>query len=447
MRNIPLTFARSPGATIFWEMRNLNPQKPDRLLFLDLRKIRSAPLPKLAGLEPVNPKPGDDCQAAFAALAVFVAIDSLSTYEDWRQRFHPMCPCGFPHVVLLDPYNHELACRVLADDAADCCAMDDLRRMELIVSRLQRPQEGFATPWPPTSDLPLLLRLQTTLDILPSPIFIKDKNGRYIACNQAFENYLGLPRSRLIGSTVHDISPPDLAAVYQKADLDLMAAGGHQRYEANVRYADGSVHDVIFYKSVFLNSAGEADGISGTMLDITERKTLERQLEIAAATDFLTGVNNLRTFYELAGQEFRRFSRSGTDLSLLVIDLDYFKEINDTLGHAAGDAALRKFVAAVQANLRDQDIFARAGGDEFRILLPATLPSGAALVAERIRAAVNKISVSNPKGSATLSISAGLCACLPGDESLDDVTRRADAALYKAKAAGRNCVHPVFPGA
>ena len=78
--------------------------------------------------------------------------------------------------------------------------------------------------------------------------------------------------------------------------------------------------------------------------------------------------------------------------------------------------------------------------------MPATLPAGAALVAERIRLAVNKITVSNPKGSVTLSISAGLCACLPGDESLDDVTRRADTALYKAKAAGRNCIHPVFLG-
>ena len=424
----------------------MNPSNPDRLLFLDLRETRSTAPPRLAGLEPVNPKPGDDCQAAFSARAVFVAIDSASAYEGWRQRFHPMCPNGFPHVVLLAPYNPELARRALGDDAADCCAMDDRERMELILARLIRTPATDIQAWQPASHLPLLLRLQTTLDILPSPIFIKDKAGRYIACNKAFENYLGLPRSRIIGSTVFDISPPELAAVYLNADLDLMTAGGHQRYESSVRYGDGSLRDVIFYKSVFFNSAGEPDGISGTILDITERKVLERQLEIAAATDFLTGVNNLRTFYELAGQEFRRFTRNGIDLSLLIIDIDYFKDINDTLGHAAGDAALRKFVAAVQANLRDQDIFARAGGDEFRILLPGTQPAGAALVAERIRIAVSQITVSNPKGSVMLSISAGICACLPGDESLDDVTRRADTALYKAKAAGRNCIHPVFLG-
>lgn len=425
----------------------MNPSEPDRLLFLDLRERRSTPLPKLAGLESVNPKSGDDCQAAFSALAVFVALDSAAAYNDWRLRFLPMCPSGFPHVVLLDPYDPQLARQVLGDGAADCCAADDLERMELIVTRLRCPQGSKSEIWQPAGELPLVLRLQTTLDTLPSPIFIKDRDGRYIACNKAFENYLGLPRHRILGSTVLDIAPPELAAIYQQADQELMAAGGRQTYESNVRYADGSLHDVIFYKSVFRNSAGEADGISGTMLDITDRTALERKLEIAASTDFLTGVNNLRTFYELASQEFRRFTRSGSDLSLVVLDIDYFKEINDTLGHSAGDSALRKFVAAVQANLRDQDIFARAGGDEFRILLPATLPSGAALVAERIRQAVNQITVSNPKGSATLSISAGICACLPGDESLDDVTRRADAALYIAKASGRNCIHPVFAGA
>ena len=146
----------------------------------------------------------------------------------------------------------------------------------------------------------------------------------------------------------------------------------------------------------------------------------------------------------MAGQEFRRFTRSGQELSLIVIDLDFFKEINDTLGHSAGDQALHEFVQAVQANLRDQDIFARAGGDEFRIILPDTLPSGAALVAERIRASVNQIEIKNEKGSMLLSISAGICSCLPGDESLDEVTKRADAALYIAKASGRNRVHPVF---
>jgi diguanylate cyclase (GGDEF)-like protein/PAS domain S-box-containing protein len=418
------------------------PQSPPRLLFLDLRGNKQAALPQLDGLEPVTPD--GDCTAVKVALAVFVAIDNEASYEDWRQRFHPMCPPAFPHVVLLDPYCPELARRALRDGAADCCTMDDIERQALIVARLGRPLENNDHSAMGADDLGLFLRMQTTIDTLPSPIFIKDRGGRYIACNKAFEEYIGLTRAKIIGSSVFDVAPMELAKIYEKADQELMLRGGTQSYEANVRYADGSYHDVVFIKSVYLNAAGESDGISGTMLDISERKLLERQLELAAATDFLTGINNLRTFYELAEQEFRRFVRSGGDLSLIVIDLDHFKEINDRLGHAAGDEALRQFVAVVQTKLREQDIFARAGGDEFRLLLPATQRTGAALVAERIRAAVSQLIITSPHGTTKLSISAGICSCLPGDESLDDVTKRADAALYKAKAAGRNRVHPQF---
>lgn len=421
--------------------------KPPRLLFLDLRVSKQAALPELAGLEPVNPTPGGDCSAAKAALAVFVAIDSPAAYDDWRQRFHPMCPSGFPHVILLDPYCPTLARHVLHEDAADCCAMDDLERMALIVARLERSAAANTDTVTGWDDPGLFLRMQTTIDSLPCPIFIKDRNGRYIACNKAFEDYIGLTRSKIVGSTVYDVAPAELAQIYEKADRELMALGGTQSYEANVRYADGAYHDVVFHKSVFLDAAGEADGISGTMLDISDRKHLEKQLAIAASTDFLTGIHNLRTFYELAGQEFRRFGRNGDEFSLIVIDLDYFKEINDNLGHAAGDEALRQFVSVVQANLREQDIFARAGGDEFRILLPDTQPTGAALVAERIRREVNQLTISSRRGSANLSISAGICSCLPGDDNLDEVTKRADAALYMAKAAGRNCVHPQFSAA
>ncbi|MHB1333272.1 MAG: sensor domain-containing diguanylate cyclase [Sulfuriferula sp.] len=290
------------------------------------------------------------------------------------------------------------------------------------------------------TDPDIARRIQNAIDMLPSPIFIKDVDCRYIACNRAFENYIGLPHAKIIGATVYDVAPAELAAIYEKADRDLMADGGTQTYETNLRYADGSVHDVIFYKSVFHKADGRADGISGVILDITERKRLEDELARAAREDFLTGAVNLRTFYELADQEFARFKRTGEAFSLLVLDLDHFKKINDTLGHEAGDDALRKFVQIVTANLREQDIFARAGGDEFRLLLPGTSPSGAIVLAEKIREEVSRVNLRTSNGSAPLSMSAGLCICHPDDTRIDDVVRRADAALYEAKAGGRNAV-------
>jgi diguanylate cyclase (GGDEF)-like protein/PAS domain S-box-containing protein len=294
------------------------------------------------------------------------------------------------------------------------------------------------------TDPDIVRRIQNAIDMLPSPIFIKDADCRYIACNRAFEQYIGLPRSKIIDASVHDVAPAELAAIYEKADRDLIAAGGTQTYETSVRYADGSYRDVTFYKSVFYSPEGKPDGISGVIFDITERKRLENELAQAAREDFLTGAVNLRTFYELANQEFARFKRTGEAFSLLVLDLDHFKRVNDTLGHEAGDDALRKFVQIVRANLREQDIFARTGGDEFRLLLPGTAEPGAVLLAERIREEVNRVNLRTPNGSAILSMSAGLCRSRADDTGIDDIVRRADVALYEAKAAGRNAVkaHP-----
>jgi diguanylate cyclase (GGDEF)-like protein/PAS domain S-box-containing protein len=422
-----------------------NPQPP-RLLLLDLRLSKRAALPALAGLAAVNPNPcsgSGGCQEANTALAVLVAIDGEAAYTDWQHRFHPMCPSGFPHVVLLDPWDPELARRIILSDAADCCAMDDLERIELIVARLEHQSRAACGEMLPSDRLAHLLRLQATVDTLPIPIFIKDRERRYISCNKAFEDHLGLAAAEIIGKTVYDVTSEDIAAVHDRSDVEHLAQGGSQTYESRLRHADGSVHDVVFHKAVFLDVDGQPDGIVGAILDISERKALEHRLQRLAATDFLTGIYNLRTFYDLGRHELSRLARNGGELAMVVIDLDRFKEINDRLGHAAGDDALRQFVAVATENLREQDIFARAGGDEFRLLLPDTSPAGAYLVAERIRSAVNQITIHSPRGEIRLSISCGIARCHPDDESLDQATMMADDSLYQAKAAGRNCIHPL----
>ena len=120
--------------------------------------------------------------------------------------------------------------------------------------------------------------LQAVLDAIPAPIFYKDQAGSYLGANRAFEAYLGRERSQIIGKTVFEISPPELASVYFEADRELLARGGEQRYESQVIYADGTPHDVIFYKAVY-RSGARADGIVGTLLDITERKLMQSLLE------------------------------------------------------------------------------------------------------------------------------------------------------------------------
>lgn len=120
--------------------------------------------------------------------------------------------------------------------------------------------------------------LSTLIDTLPLPVFYKDAAGKYLGCNRPFEEYLGIGRDALIGKTVYDIAPKDLAELYFAADQELLKNSGSQRYESQVRYADGSLHDVIYYKACYLDHRGATGGIIGAFLDITERKRMESAL-------------------------------------------------------------------------------------------------------------------------------------------------------------------------
>jgi PAS domain S-box-containing protein len=123
--------------------------------------------------------------------------------------------------------------------------------------------------------------LQNLIDTIPGPIFYKDMDFRYIGCNTAFQKFIGIPREELVGKSVFDIAPPDLAKIYHQADIDLLEGGGEQVYETNVKYADNSLHDVIYYKKVFKNTNSEPAGMIGTFLDITDRKKSEDALSLS----------------------------------------------------------------------------------------------------------------------------------------------------------------------
>jgi PAS domain S-box-containing protein len=120
--------------------------------------------------------------------------------------------------------------------------------------------------------------LELLLETISSPIFYKDVNGVYLGCNTAFEHYLGLPRNQILGKTVYDISPPELARMYAARDQELFDHPGSQEYESQVKYADGSLHSVIFSKATFSDHDGKVQGLVGVILDITERTRAEEAL-------------------------------------------------------------------------------------------------------------------------------------------------------------------------
>jgi len=171
--------------------------------------------------------------------------------------------------------------------------------------------------------------------------------------------------------------------------------------------------------------------------DLTEAN---RRLQELASRDSLTEIYNRRYFIELAGVELERARRTGRQTGLLLIDIDHFKRVNDSFGHAAGDDVLRGVVTSIKDLLRDSDLFARIGGEELVVLMPETGLEAGRLVAERLRAAIESAEYPIPGRTLTVTASFGLAVSAVPAEPLNELMERADRALYAAKAAGRNRV-------
>jgi diguanylate cyclase (GGDEF)-like protein len=174
----------------------------------------------------------------------------------------------------------------------------------------------------------------------------------------------------------------------------------------------------------------------GFLLMANER--LRNEIEHMATLDSLTEVFNRRTFVSLAEAELARSDRTGSKASLVFLDMDRFKQINDTHGHGAGDQVLLEFVRCTRQVLRRQDIFGRFGGEEFCLLLPETGIQAALMVAERARAAVSAIQVTAGGQPVRCTVSAGVSGTEIHGADLDAILRGADKALYAAKRAGRD---------
>jgi diguanylate cyclase (GGDEF)-like protein len=171
-----------------------------------------------------------------------------------------------------------------------------------------------------------------------------------------------------------------------------------------------------------------------------ENARLFKEIQTLAITDGLTGLYNRRHFYHLANLEFRRSRRYNRPLSLLMMDVDLFKRINDTYGHLIGDKVLENTAQKCLQKGRSGDIAGRYGGEEFTLLLPETDEAGALVLAERLRLSVAETPLITEQGSVHITISIGVAATDDTCENLEELLRRSDEALYTAKHSGRNCV-------
>jgi diguanylate cyclase (GGDEF)-like protein/PAS domain S-box-containing protein len=235
---------------------------------------------------------------------------------------------------------------------------------------------------------------------------------------------------------------PDDRPVRQRA-LERYFSGEAPLYtcEFRTRTRDGSWRWILARGMLVSHTPeGKPLRMIGVHTDISTAKKAEQELVQLANTDFLTGAYNRRRFFEDMETELSRSKRSDRPAVLLMVDIDHFKRINDTYGHATGDAVLTHFAGLAMGTLRRADRFGRLGGEEFAFLLPETDMVHARQFADRFRCLVADTPARTRKGPISITISIGIADFGPGDITTDSIVARADAALYRAKESGRNRV-------
>jgi diguanylate cyclase (GGDEF)-like protein/PAS domain S-box-containing protein len=269
--------------------------------------------------------------------------------------------------------------------------------------------------------------------------------------------YVSPSSVRVLGWTPEEmVAMAPFGAVHAK-DLAMVTAAARRHLAPGVeaslittrmRKKDASIVWMEISSRVVRNLAtGEAKETVMIMRDITARKMMEEKLSALAMTDGLTGLANRRAFDEMLDREWKRTLREGSQVSLLLLDLDRFKEFNDTYGHQVGDDCLRAVAAAVRGAVRATDIAARYGGEEIAVILPSTGLAGGVEAGEKVRSAVEALQIthgSDPAGIGWVTVSVGVATALSRHGGTmrmpESLLLAADNALYKAKREGRNQV-------
>ncbi|MFA5597878.1 MAG: GGDEF domain-containing protein, partial [Pusillimonas sp.] len=208
-----------------------------------------------------------------------------------------------------------------------------------------------------------------------------------------------------------------------------------------MRRKNGTLFPVALSSKALLDDNGNFLMTRTTIADMTVRHQLEEKLREQAFTDELTGAINRRQFNFLSERVLSQMQRNGKPCVLMALDIDHFKRVNDTYGHAIGDLALKAFVRVCKDCVRSNDLMARMGGEEFVVLLPEAERDTGLVIAERIRAAVQELRVELPDGQTlSFTVSIGVTVITPDHPDLSHALSRADERLYHAKTSGRNRV-------
>lgn len=273
-----------------------------------------------------------------------------------------------------------------------------------------------------------------------------DARGHFIRINQTELEWLGYVAEEVIGQPfVNFLTANSQLRFTEFFDL-LKTEQEIDNIVLEMQCKDGSTFYVSTSATSLKDQAGHFAIARTSVFDITDRIQLEKKLEKLANIDALTNISNRRHFYERGELEFKRAVRYQHALAVLMFDIDHFKKVNDTYGHDGGDVVLKQLAKTVHDSLRDLDVFARFGGEEFIALLPELSAEQATLVAERLRQQIADMPVVMPSGeTTTITVSIGFAMLTAQDEQLDAFIKKADLALYQAKEQGRNRVIEYHP--
>ena len=275
-----------------------------------------------------------------------------------------------------------------------------------------------------------------SLDRLSEGMTIIDADDKLVLYNSQAAEYLGIEiedigvgisLEELVHAKKGDTRIDPGALLLQQ--LDVSRTGKPQFFEREI--GDGRI------LSVRANPI-PTGGVITLYTDITERKAFEKRLIDMATRDELTGLINRREFFTIAAHEEERAKREGHVVSVMMLDADYFKKINDTYGHAAGDDVLRDLSANCRKIFRKTDVVGRYGGEEFAVMLPGAEEKMAKVIAERIRISIEKSTVTVDEEEISYTVSIGIACATGKDVRIEELLDRADRALYTAKAEGRN---------
>lgn len=285
-------------------------------------------------------------------------------------------------------------------------------------------------------------RLRAVLEVLPYPIYIaRRSDAQMLFVNRKSCLLFQQGAGQLLRGRSADL-------YVDKSDRDnlnklLENVPDIRDVEVQMKTGQGRVFTAEL-AAIAMDYAG-APAILVALNDISQRKEMEAELFRQASTDSLTGISNRRYFHNQAEQELRRARRFARDMTVMMIDIDHFKLINDTHGHAAGDLVIQQVVKRAQDCLRQSDSIGRVGGEEFAVLLPEISLASAQDVAERLRLHIQARPIMASTAAVPCSVSIGIAQLTAQDGSVEDLFGRADRALYTAKNNGRNRVEVASP--